>query len=512
MNNAKEFEHYSLNLKVKVIPIVAGKFISILHEDTAKKLGILPLDRAELVHWEKNKSIVTVVDTTTSIIKRDEIGIFEDVRKKLKVNEGKKLRVSGVGTPESLEFVKKKMRGGTLSEQEIKKIVEDFGENKLSEIEASAFMTSVFINGYTLNETVAMARALTENGITIKLDVEPVVDKHSIGGINGRATMLIVPIVAAGGLFIPKTSSRSITSAAGTADAMEVLANVELSAEQIKSITEKHGGVIAWGGSLDLAPVDDKIIKIERPLSMDPRGQVIASVLAKKASVGSKFVVVDIPIGPGLKVVDREEGKELAGLFIKVGRKLGMKVEAVLTDGSQPSGSAFGSALEARHVLRILEGKEFDSLAQKSCELAGVLFELVGRKKQGKGCDYAKKLLDSGQALKKFREIIKAQGKRIDKAKDVPMAPHKIEVRAKKSGEISFIDVKKMINIAKIAGAPSEKLSGVLLNVEVGQKVEAGDLLFEIFAENKRKLELAEKYALSVKAVQLEKIILERFI
>ncbi len=508
----EEQEHYSMNLKVKTIPVVAKIFISILHEETAKSLGILPLDRAELVHEEKNRSVITVVDTTDSMIKRDEIGIFEDVRQKLNVKEGEKLEVSGVSTPESLEFIKKKMHGGTLGETEIKKIVEDFGENKLSDIEASAFMTSVFINGYTLNETVAMARALTENGITLKLDVEPVVDKHSIGGVNGRATMLIVPLVACAGLYIPKTSSRSITSAAGTADAMDVLANVSLSAEQIKSITEKHGGVIAWGGSLDLAPVDDKIIKIERPLSMDPKGQVIASVLAKKASVGSKYVVVDIPIGKMLKVKSRQDGKELAGMFIKVGSKLGMKVEAVLTDGEQPSGSAFGSALEAAHVLKILEGQVYDSLAQKSCELAGVLFELAGKRKQGRGYDYAKKLLESGEALKKFQKIIRAQGKRIDRSKDVPVAPYKTEVHAGKAGEVSYINVKKMINIAKIAGAPSDVTAGVLLNVEVGQKVKAGELLYEIHAENRRKLDLAAKYAAKDKAVQMEKIIIERFI
>jgi AMP phosphorylase len=403
------------------------------------------------------------------------------------------------------------MSGNELQEQEIKVIVDDISRNVLNEIEASAFMTSVFIHGFSLKEVIAMTKALTADGIRLNIGREPVVDKHSIGGINGRATMLVVPIVASAGLFMPKTSSRSITSAAGTADAMEVLADVCLTAEQIKKITASIGGVIAWGGALDLAPADDKIIKIERPLSLDPEGQVIASVMAKKASVGAKFVVIDIPIGPGMKIKDREQGKRLAANFIKVGKVLGMKVEAVLSDGTQPSGAAFGAALEARHVMQILEGKIEDELSQKACEIAGLLFDLTGKTEKGKGYYLALDLLRSGKALNKMKEIINAQGPKALSSSEIVIDSMKKSVFSSSEGEIQSINVKNLIVTAKIAGAPVDKNAGVLLKVKVGQKIDKGQEIFEIYSSNKKKLELAERFALSKPVIEFQKIIFEKF-
>ncbi|MFH1235276.1 MAG: AMP phosphorylase [Candidatus Diapherotrites archaeon] len=503
-------EAYSLELKAKPLEINAGKHIAILHAETAARLGLHPLDRIEIQNREKKIKIATVIDTTDTVLKKDEIGLFSELAEILAAKDGLKLAVSPAGIPDSLNFVKKKLNGVTLTGEEIKSIVRDINLNKLSDIELSAFMTAVHIRGFDLNETVAMAQALSENGRKIKFDVSPIVDKHSVGGINGRATMIVVPIVAAAGLYIPKTSSRSITSAAGTADSMEVLANVNLSAEKVKSITEKVGGILMWGGSLDLAPVDDKIIRVEYPLSQNPQGQVIASVIAKKAAVGSKFVVIDIPIGQGMKISDRQQGSAMAEKFIAVGRRMGMRVEAVLTDGSQPSGKAFGPALEAKYAMQVLEGEFFDNLAQKSCELCGVLFELAGKTDAGHGFDYAKKILKSGKALSKMQQIIKAQGKRVDSSKKIEMAPYSLDIRAETEGEVARVNVRKLIELAKLAGAPYDKKAGVLLTAEQGHAVEKGGVLYTIYAENKRRLALAEKFAAASKPVEFERIILEK--
>ncbi len=501
---------FTIRLQAKKLAIRAGRPIAILHEDVARQLGIFPLDRIEIKNPKTKKKIVAIIDVTDSMVSSSEVGLFEDVIKKLKVQEGSSLQVRAVERPKSVEYIKKKILGEALTEKEIKTIVKDLDENKLSDVEAGAFMSAVYIRGYNMQETVAMTKALIENGKRIKFDVSPVVDKHSIGGINGRATMVIVPIVAAAKLYIPKTSSRSITSAAGTADAMEVLANVCLMPEEIKEITESIGGVICWGGALNLAPVDEKIIKVEYPLSLNPQGQIIASVLAKKAAVGSKYVVVDIPVGPGLKIENNEQGEQLAEKFIAVGRRLGMRIEAVLTDGTQPSGPAFGPALEARHAMQILERKCFDSLAQKSCELAGVLFELVGKADRGKGFALAKKLLKTGKALKKMRQIIKAQGAKILSSKRIELAPYTEQVFASDEGEIARINVRRLINIARIAGASYDKGAGVLLNVEIGDDVGKGGLLYTIFAENKRKLMLASREAKRNSGIELGKIILKK--
>ncbi|MBN1940593.1 MAG: thymidine phosphorylase, partial [Candidatus Diapherotrites archaeon] len=455
----KKMDSYKHKMVAKLFDIEAGKLISIIHEKDAKELGVFPLDRIEISNKLNRKSITTVVDTTTTMLKENEIGLFEDVKNALGAKRGQALEVKASYQPASVAFIKKKIHGESLCEKEIKQIVFDIAQNKLSEIEASAFMTAVFIRGYSLEETVAMTRALYEHGRILKLNRGPVLDKHSIGGVNGRTTMIIVPIIAAAGYVIPKTSSRSITSAAGTADAMEVLANVGLSIEKIKKITEKHGGVIAWGGAVDLAPADDKIIKIEHPLSLDPEGQVIASVLAKKASVSSEYLVIDLPVGPNAKVHTVKKAEEMGKRFVEIGKRMGIKVEAVLTDGDYPCGRAFGPALEAKLVLEILEGKVFDDLAQKSCELAGVLLELAGKAKKKQGAKKARQILESGQALKKMQQIIKAQGAKILHSKDIPRAKFVKKVYAKTNGEIGTINVRSLIFIARTAGAPAAKLA-----------------------------------------------------
>jgi AMP phosphorylase len=504
-------DRYAQKMKVKLFDIEAGKLISVLHEIDAKELGVMPLDRIEITNTRNKKSIVTVVDTTQTMTKEDQVGVFRDVAEALGLKKNHLVIVKSP-QPESVSIIKKKIKGGTLSEKEIKQIVDDIACNKLSEIEASAFMTAVSIHGYDMDETTAMTKALVEDGNRMKLSRGPVLDKHSIGGVNGRTSLIIIPIVASLGCVIPKTASRSITSAAGTADSMEVLANVCLPIEKIKKITEKIGGVIVWGGAVELAPADDKIIKIEHPLSLDPQGQVIASVLAKKASVGAEFVVIDLPIGQGLKVDSVEKAEQMAKKFVEVGKTLGMKVEALITDGTEPCGKAFGAALEAKYALETLEGKRFDNLALKSIEIAGILLELSGKVPKGKGKETAKQALQNGSALKKMHEIIKAQGPRALYSSQIPRAKFIEKITAKHPGVIGRIGVKTLIKIARTAGAPGDKLAGVLLVAEHDSKVKKGDVLFEIHAESRQKLELAKKFALKNNPIELHSVIIEKVV
>ncbi|MFH1663397.1 MAG: AMP phosphorylase [archaeon] len=501
---------YSKKMKTKFIDIEAGKMISIIHEKDAKELGVFPLDRVELFNPKTRKKIITVVDTTDSMVKEKEIGLFNDVRKRIGLKKKAIIIVSPVSAPESVDFIKKKMDGHSLNEKEIKEIVEDITSNYLSQIEASAFVSAVYMKGLNLFETIAMTKALVEGGKKLRLSKKFVVDKHSIGGVNGRATMVVVPIIAANGLFIPKTSSRSITSAAGTADSMEVLAKVNLPMKKIKSITEKIGGVIAWGGGLDLAPGDDKIIAIEHPLNLDPPGQVIASVMAKKVSVGAKYLVIDIPVGQHTKVKTKESAENMAKKFLEVSKKMGIKTEVLLTDGTKPNGPAFGAALEAKHAMEILEGKIFDNLAQKSCQLAGALFELTGKTRKGKGYKKAVEILKSGKALKKMKEIIKAQEGKTFSSEKIKLSSKKIEIRSDKNGKIDRIDLSALKEIARKAGAPADQKAGLLLKVEEDDLIKKGQIVFEIHGENTRKLEVAREAALKDNPIKLGEIVIEK--
>jgi len=502
-------EGYIQDLRVKAFPISAGKHIAVLNNLDAKELGVLAGDRIELLNKKSDKKSVAVVDTTEKWVRENQIGLYQDVLEDLGAKSGSVVTVRATDPLKSLDYIKKKMMGIKLSRQEIIEIVKDISEERLSDIEATAFVSAVYMKGLDLDETISMTKALIDGGNKVVFTKGPIVDKHSVGGTNGRATMIIVPIVAAAGLYMPKTSSRSITSAAGTADSMEVLANVCLPMEKIKSITEKHGGVIAWGGAVDLAPADDKIIRIEHPLSLDPEGQVIASVLAKKASVGSKYVVIDLPVGKYVKIKDKTLALRMAKKFVQVGKEIGMHVEAVLTNGEEPCGMAFGAALEAKYALEILEGKRFDNLAQKSCELAGVLFEMVGISKPGRGYEKAMEILASGKALKKMKEIIKAQGGKIDSSEKIPFAPYHKEFKAGSEGIIEEVNTKTLTKIARYAGAPSNKTAGLMLHQFAGDKIREGEILMVIYAENKEKLKLAEQYALKNIPFKFKRIIMQ---
>ena len=499
---------YSQNLKVNLLPVCTGKLVCVLNEIDAKEFGIFAGDRVEIENKRTKKHCVAIVDVTKDFVKENVIGLFCEVAELVDAKAKDIINVRPTGRLDSVDLIKKKLNGEKLSQAELKQIVKDIADSRLSDIEASAFIAAVYMKGFDLQETASMTKALIGNGKKIDFDVKPIVDKHSIGGVNGRATMIIVPIVASVGLFIPKTSSRSITSAAGTADAMELLAPVDLSFERIKAITKKVGGVITWGGAVDLAPADDKIIRIRHPLALDPEGMLIASVLAKKASVGSKFVVIDIPVGDNAKIKDKAKALLMAKKFVAVGKEIGMEVEVVITNGDEPSGLAFGPALETKYALEILEGKRFDNLAQKSCELAGALFELAGLSRSGQGYYKAVEILESGVALKKMKEIIKAQGGKITSSNQLIVSSMNKEVRAEETGIIQHANVMTLTTIARAAGAPANKLAGLMLNKTQGDKVEKGEVLFTIYAENEMKLKSALDYAKKNNPFTFKKIIL----
>ncbi len=497
---------YSQMMKSKIFHITAGRMICVLNERDAKELGVIAGDRLEIKNKSNGRRAVGIVDISSMSVKEKGIGLFEEVANLLKINGNELVEVKATPPLKSVEFIKNKMNGERLNQKEFDEIVKDITDCRLNDIEASAFVSAVYMKELNMKETAFLTKSLINNGQRISFDVEPVVDKHSVGGINGRATMLVIPIVASAGLYIPKTSSRSITSVAGTADAMEVLAPVNLSFDKIKDITKKTGGVIAWGGAVDLAPADDKIIQVRHPLSLDPEGMLIASVLSKKASVGSKYVVIDLPVGPNAKIKNKKKALEMAKKFVFVGKQIGMEVEAIITDGSSPSGLAFGPALESKYVLEILEGKRFDNLAKKSCELAGSIFELAGLRRQGQGYHFAEEILKSGKALAKMQEIIYAQGGKIDKSTKLILSPLNKEIKAKESGIITEMDIAELTKIARYAGAPANKLAGIMLAKTIGEKINAGEKIMTIYAENARKLDSAIEEANKNSFVEIKKV------
>ena len=499
-----------MELRVKRIDIEAGGMEIILNEEDAKELGVYPQDRVKV---RLGGMIVTaLVNISQSMIKSGEVGMFIEISESLGARNGDRVRIIPTSRPMSVDFIKKKMHGEKLSKDEIYEIVKDISEDNLSAIELASYITAVYIRGMDMDEVEWTTRAMVNTGETIDFEYTTF-DVHSIGGIPGnKYAPVAVPIAASAGLKIPKTSSRAISSAAGTADLMEVLTNVELSVEDIRRIVDEVGAILAWGGAVNLAPADDKIVRVEYPLGIDPHSQVLASVMAKKKAVGVDFLVLDIPMGPESKVPDEKTARKYATDFIALGERLGIVVEAAVTYGGQPLGRAIGPALEAREAMRALEGKKVsNSLIEKATGIAGILLEMGNVVDRGKGKDYAKTILKSGKARDKFLEIVNAQGsKGIESSDDVPVGKYKVEVPSPEDGYISYLSNHGLIRIARAAGAPKDKGAGIILNKKKGEKVDKGETLYVIYADSKAKLEEAEKIAKMLKPLRIEGMLLER--
>jgi thymidine phosphorylase len=352
-----------------------------------------------------------------------------------------------------------------------------------------------------LEETEYLIDAMVNSGNRMSFNGK-VVDKHCIGGVAGnRTTPIVVSICAAAGLIMPKTSSRAITSAAGTADSIETMARVDFSVEEIKKIIKKTGACFVWGGALGLAPVDDKIIKIEKIANVDSTPQLLASILSKKISVGSKYILIDIPCGESAKV-SVKEAELLKEKFLFLGKKFGLKIKVILTKGSEPIGRGIGPALEMKEVLKVL--KRVNSpidLEEKSISLAGEIIELAKRAPIGKGKVLAKEMLDSGKAYKKFEEIIKAQSGKII---DLKLGEFSYEVKADRQMKIGHFDNKILNKLARIAGCPEDKYAGIYLDKMKGESVNKGEKIFTIYAESKEKLNHAINYFLETKQIILD--------
>jgi thymidine phosphorylase len=366
-------------------------------------------------------------------------------------------------------------------------IISDITHDRLSDIEKTYFVSAGFINGWNKEEIVHMTKAMVATGDKINFK-GITLDKHCIGGVPGnRTSMIVIPIIAAAGFTIPKTSSRAITSPAGTADTMECLAKVELTEKKILQVIKKNKACIVHGGSINLAPADDKIIEVEHPLSIDAEGQLIASVMAKKYSVSSNHVLIDIPMGPQVKAKTKKQAKHLKKMFEYIGKHLGMNVKVIITDGTHPIGNGIGPLLEANDIMAVLKNDPLapKDLREKSLQMAGTLLEMAGKKK---GLKLATKLLEDCSAFKKMQEIIKTQGKQ----KPINLGEFKHQVKSGKTGKITSIDNEIIAKIARFSGCPQDKGSGLFIHKKINQKVKKGELLYTIYAENKFKLNLAK--------------------
>jgi putative thymidine phosphorylase len=398
----------------------------------------------------------------------------------------------------AVNAIRKKLVGKKLRYKDIFAIMDQIAHKKLGDILTTYFAASGYSKGFTNDELYYLTKAMVETGE--KLHFEGIVaDKHSIGGVPGtRTTPIVVAIVAAAGFKIPKSSSRAITTPDGTADDMEVLAPVEIPKEKIYKIVEKTNGCIVWGGSFSLAPADDIIIQVEKPLLFESFDKVLVSIMAKKIAFGSNHIVIDIPWGKNVKVHSLQDAQELGKKFVYLAKRFKIKLKPLIHRTEEPAGKGIGPVLEIRESLRVLEQKinrPLD-LEVRAVDLASNLLELCLqdcpkekrdeiKKLYGNAYGWALHILNTGLAFKKFQEIVKAQGGRpnID-SESLVLGKNKFDERADEDGVVKELNSKNITIVAKILGAPKQKGSGIYLHKKIGDKVKKGEALYSLFSEN----------------------------
>lgn len=472
--------------------------VAYLHRDCAvyRAEGFQALSKVEVrANGRRILATLNVVDDP-SIVGCDELGVSEDAFLQLDVADGHTASVSQAEPPESIGALHRKIAGERLSQEDFRSIVRDIADLRYSKIELTAFVIATNRDELDREEVYFLTEAMVASGRKLDWHEPLVVDKHCIGGIPGnRTSMLVVPIVAAHGLLCPKTSSRAITSPAGTADTMEVLAKVELPFGELADIVREHRACLAWGGTANLSPADDVLISVERPLAVDSPGQMVASILSKKIAAGSTHLVLDIPIGPTAKVRSMPEAQRLRRLFEYVARRIHLSLDVVITDGRQPVGNGIGPMLEARDVMRVLENDPGapNDLRQKSLRLAGRLIECNPDVRGGDGFAIARDILDSGRALAKMNAIIAAQGAKTFDYNNPPLGTLSFEICATESGVVTSIDNLQVARIARLAGAPKVVEAGVDLFRKLGDTVAMGDALYRVHASFQSDLTFARQ-------------------
>ena len=480
-------------LRIKKLNFLTGRPVCMIHEQTAKKLSLHVGNRVSIKN-KKRKEIISIIDTVSEIIKPSQIAVSGDIAESLSLKNNSKVEVKLIKKPNSIHIIKKKLEGKRLNKKEITEVIENIANNSLTEVEIAFFIAAVHMKGMSMTETKNLTNAMVKTGNILKLKGK-IFDKHSIGGVAGnRTTPLVVSICAAAGLKMPKTSSRAITSAAGTADVIEAIADVEFSLKKIKKIVSKTNACLVWGGALRLAPTDDKIIKIERIVSIDSTAQLLASILSKKISVGSKYILIDIPYGRSAKV-SKKQAEKLKTAFETISKKFNLELKVILTDGSEPIGNGIGPILEIKDIIKVLKRKPDapKDLEEKSILLAGELLEMGKKTKRNHGEELAKQILDSGYALKKFTQIIKAQNGNINKIRGKKHA-FSYSIKAKRKIKIKHWDNKLVNKLARFSGCPEDKSAGIFLHKKQGEIAEKSQPLLTIYATSKEKLNHAKKF------------------
>lgn len=406
-----------------------------------------------------------------------------------------------------------------LTTAEIEFFVRGFTNGEIPDYQASAFAMAVMLNGMTPTETTDLTLAMAHSGQVLDLSkvVDIAVDKHSSGGVGDKTSISVMPMVAACGLPVGKMSGRGLGFSGGTLDKLESIPGYRVdmtTGEFKKQLKEK--GIVLTGQSLDLAPADGKMYALRDVTGTVPSIPLIASsIMSKKIAAGAQAIVLDVKTGLGAFMQTLDEARELADLMVDIGRLAGRKTVALLSDMNQPLGAAVGNALEVLEAIETLRGGGPVDFHEHCLHVAAHVLMLGKRAKDlNEGRVMAEKSIADGSALEKLRVLVQAQGgdvSYVDDASKFERAKYVEVVNAPRSGFISQVHARIVGEASVALGAGRAKKGdsvdhavGFIIHKKVGDKVQKGEPLFEIHANDEEKLAEARKALLAAHQIVTE--------
>ena len=412
-----------------------------------------------------------------------------------------------------VELIRKKRDGHELTREEMEAIVAGYTRGDFPDYQVSAFLMASLIRGLTRRETAVLTEAMLQSGQTLNFSDLPAVkvDKHSTGGVGDKTSLLLSPIVAAGGLYVPMISGRGLGHTGGTLDKLEAIPgfNVNVSLESFREILRKVGCAMI-GQTAEIAPADKKLYSLR-----DVTGTVVspylicASIMSKKMAEGIDALVLDVKTGSGAFMKDARDAEFLAELMVETGQRMGKKVVALLTDMDQPLGRYIGNALEVEECIQLLHGEVNGNrdLVELTHELAAWMFYLGGKTETvAAGKKLSEELLGSGAAMQKFRELVAAQGGDPAVCSDtslLPKAKYATDVTAGHEGYVHSIQSEQMGYASLVLGGGRLRKEdsvdpsvGIVLHKKVGNTVHRNDPICTIHYNDEKKFNEARNMIL----------------
>lgn len=406
-----------------------------------------------------------------------------------------------------VDIITKKRDGGELSPEEIHFFIDNYVKGSIPDYQASALLMAIYFRGLSRAETFALTEAMEFSGDVEDLSDLPgvKVDKHSTGGVGDKTTLVVAPVAAAAGVTVAKMSGRGLGFTGGTADKLEAIPGfrTRLEPEEFRrQLAELGLAVITQTGSL--TPADKKIYALRDVTgTVESPGLIASSIMSKKLAAGSDGIVLDVKCGSGALLKDLAEAENMAELMIDIGRNAGRKMVAVISDMSQPLGQAVGNALEVEEAVQVLKGGGPEDLRQLCLELAGEMIWIGGRAESfQEGKNIARKVLEDGSALEKFREMVRRQGgddRIIEEPERMGSSRDSRDVLAERDGFIAEMAAQEIGRASQHLGAGRLRkedeidfTAGIRMHVRIGNFVKEGDVLATLYGADARRLEEAE--------------------